>query len=301
MPNRKNQTGKAGAIGKKRERIEQFLDGILSGLAIGMGGFFIIVIVLGILGSWISISWWASVVVLSVIFLVFSYRGLGKRAFKVAKVVVLVGFLILFPLFSANLIISYQGSAQNLTNPKETTYFRNLLGRSYNYTELYLWQNSTLHWNNSSSMTFYSDPIQIYEYGQARCGGYAILYAELCISQGYEARIVVSVFGDHVWNEVKLNGTWTRIDASPTGAPMNENIGFPLFYEQKWNTPPILALSFENSTVADVTSSYRSDGWSLLSWLTVIFAFIFGFFAFCIGLIWKTLFGPFKRFHSQRI
>ncbi|MGA3192892.1 MAG: transglutaminase domain-containing protein [Candidatus Bathyarchaeia archaeon] len=132
-------------------------------------------------------------------------------------------------------------------------YFKNLLGRTYNYTELIQWEDAALHWSNSANMIVYTDPIEIYQYHQARCGGYAILYAELCISQGYRARIVVSIFGNHAWDEVRLNCTWTRVDASPTGAPMSENIGYPLFYEEKWGSPPILALAFENSSVVDVT------------------------------------------------
>jgi len=141
-------------------------------------------------------------------------------------------------------------------------------------------------------MMFYSDPIEIYEYGQARCGGYAILYAELCISQGYEARVVGNIFGDHAWTEIKLNETWTRVDSSPTGASMSDNIGYPLFYEQRWHTPPILAFAFENSSIVDVTSNYRSDGWSLLSWSTVVFTLVGAWFAVCLSIIWKYFFRP---------
>lgn len=182
-------------------------------------------------------------------------------------------------------IANYQSVAQNLTSLKRIEYFRNLLGRSYNYTELIQWENATLHWNSSSSMIFYTDPIEIYEYHQARCGGYAILYAELCFSQGYQCRIVVSIFGDHAWNEVRIDGNWTRVDASPIGS--DEHVGYPLFYEEKWHAPPMLALAFENSSVVDVTSSYRSDHWSLLSLWTFMFVFMNAWFAVCIFVIWR--------------
>lgn len=209
-----------------------------------------------------------------------------------------------FPAFAALSTISDGEIAQSLTNPKEIAYFRNLLGKHYNYTELILWEDATLHWNNSSSMIVYTDPIEIHEYHQARCGGYAILYAELCISQGYRCRIVDSVFTDHEWNEVEIDGNWTRVDASPTGAPMSENIGHPLFYEENWNTPPILALAFENSSVVDVTSHYRSDHWSLLSVSTFLFVFTNAWFAVCIYLVWKKLIfsklQPKSRIHNAR-
>lgn len=156
-----------------------------------------------------------------------------------------------------------------------------------------------LSWNSSPSMLFYTDPIEIYEYHQARCGGYAILYAELCISQGYQCRIVVNIFGDHVWNEVKIDGNWTRVDASPTGAPMSENIGYPLFYEEKWHAPPILALAFESSSIVDVTSNYRSDHWSLLSVSTIVIVLIGAWLAVCILIIWKKLLCP--HFYKPKI
>lgn len=295
-----NVQKKARLNQKQREIVEQIVTSVRSGIVLGFGLLFVAEIVSGILGNWISILWWIFTIVFAFAFVGLSYFRMDKRAFKWSKIVVLVGFLLLFPLFSANLIFTYQSAAQSLTATKETDYFRNVLGRSYNYTELYQWEQSTLNWNNSSSMIFYSNPIQIREYGQARCGGYAILYAELCISQGYEARIVVSVFGDHVWNEVKIEGNWTRVDVSPTGAPMIENIGYPLFYEEKWGTPPILALAFENSSIVDVTSNYRSDKWSLLSSLTAVFVLIGAFFTVCIALIWKLLFRPLREAFSAR-
>ena len=255
---------------------------------LGFGLLFVAEIVLGILGSLISALWWIFALAFAAVFVGVSHLVMSKKVRKWSKVIVLIGFLSVFPLFTANLMVTYQNAAQILSTPTETGYFRNVLGRSYNYTELYQWENSILHWNSSANMIFYSDPIQIYQYGQARCGGYAILYAGLCVSQGYEARIVVNIFGDHVWNEVKLNGSWTRVDASPTGASMSENIGFPLFYERKWNAAPVLALAFENSSIVDVTSNYRSDGWSLLSGITIILLLVGAWLAICIVVIWRN-------------
>jgi nitrate reductase NapE component len=260
---------------------------------------FLSVIFLGIIGSWTNILWWAYAVCFAFVFIWLTFK-MDKRALRWSKIIVLIGFLVLFPLVAANAILTYQTAAQNLVTSQEINYFRNLLGRSYNYTGLYQWENSKLQWNDSASMLFYFDPIQIYEYGQARCGGYAILYAQLCISQGYDARVVVSIFGDHVWTEVKLNGTWTRVDSSPTGASMTDNIGYPLFYEERWHTPPTLALAFENSSIVDVTSNYRSDGWSLLSLSTVIFVSLGAWLAICIGLIWKYLFRPLRESYSAQ-
>jgi len=242
---------------------------------------------LGLSALWM-IAWeWGIGVLLALSLLTVSCSNVSKRGFKILMAYVVVIFLAVMPAIAVNPIITYQSAAQSLTSSRELDYFRNVLGRSYNYTELIEWENAAISWNGSPDMIFYTDPIDIYQYGQARCGGYAILYAELCISQGYQSRIVVSIFGDHVWNEVRIGGEWIRVDASPTGAPMSENIGYRLFYEEKWHTPPLLALAFEGSSIMDVTGNYRSDGFSLLSGLTIMFVLIGAWFAFCIRLIWK--------------
>lgn len=250
---------------------------------------FAALIIQGILGAWISPGW-AFSTVFALTFIVFSSCEWRKKGFKKSTITVLACFLILFPFFSLAQIWHNHNIAQNLATTENINYFKNLLGRNYNYTELIQWEQANIKWNSSSSMQVHTDPIKIYEYGQARCGGYAILYVTLCLSQGYEARMVVNIFGDHAWAEIKLNNTWTRVDPSPTGAPISDNIGYPLFYEERWRTPPILVLAFDGSSIVDVTSNYRSDGWSLLSLATVIFVFMSIWFAICISIIWKFLF-----------
>lgn len=258
----------------------------------------VVTLMVSALGLWASVWGWALIALFAFPLLRWSYSEMDRKVFKKTCVFVLICLLLVAPAYGVLSTVEDQSIAQNLATPKEIDYFRNLLGRHYNYTVLIQWKNATVHWNNSSSMIVYTDPIEIYEYHQARCGGYAILYAELCISQGYQCRIVDSIFTDHEWNEVKIDGNWTRVDASPTGAPMNENIGYPLFYEEKWHTPPILALAFENSSVVDVTSNYRSDHWSLMSFSTIVFVFISAWFAVCIFLIWKKLIFPARFLES---
>jgi hypothetical protein len=194
------------------------------------------------------------------------------------------------PFYTVSVIKINQNVAMNLATQKEIEYFRQVLGRSYNYTELIVWENEHLNFSNGNIQRN-TDPIEIYQYGKGRCGEFAILYAELCLSQGYQARIVVNVFGDHEWDEIKLDGNWTRVDASPTGMTLNENVsyhvGYPLFYEQVWHSTPILALAFQNSSVVDVTSTYRSDHFSLLSPLPITMLIVL--FVLCIVAITKFL------------
>ncbi len=241
-------------------------------------------------GLWMSSWWWLFSGLFALVLLKFIYSVTTRKILrKLSVVYVLIVFSAAMPVFAVHQAAAYQSIAQGLTSSREINHFRNILGRSYNYTELIQWENRSLSWNSSSSMAVYNDPIEIYEHHQARCHGYAVLYAELCISQGYQCRIVVNIFGDHVWNEVRIEDKWTRIDASPTGAPLSQNIGYPLFYEEKWHAPPILALAFEGLSIVDVTSSYRSDHWSLLSMLTIVFVSIGVGFVVCIYVIWKKL------------
>jgi hypothetical protein len=274
---------------RQRKVIERIASSVARGSVFVTGLLFLFGIAMCTLGGWRSVRWLGFSTGLAAAFLVLSFVSMDKGALKASGIIVIVGFVIVLPLFSINQILTFQAAAQNLTTPRENEYFRNLLGRSYNHTELYHWERLVLQWDNSSSVIFYSDPIEIYQHHRARCGGYAILYAELCISQGYQARVVVNIFGDHAWNEIKLNGTWTRVDVSPTGASMIENIGYPLFYEEKWGRPPVFALAFEGSSIVDVTSSYRSDRWSLLSGLTLLFVLTGAWFAVCLFLIWKRV------------
>jgi hypothetical protein len=245
---------------------------------------------LGVSGLCKSPLYWVLGVLSAFLLLGWGYSQMSRGVFKILGVCVLVVFLLVVPIYIGSSIITEQAMAESLTSSKEIDYFRNVLGRSYNYTDLIVWESEHLNFSEGNIQRN-TDPIEIYEYGKGRCEEFAILYAELCISQGYQCRIVDSIFNDHEWNEVKIDSNWIRVDASPTGESLSENIsyhiGFPLFYEEVWHSPPMLALAFEGSSVVDVTSNYRSDHWSLLSVSTFLFAFIIAWFAACILIIWK--------------
>jgi len=171
-----------------------------------------------------------------------------------------------------------------------------VLGRSYNYTELIVLENQHLKFTNGDIQRN-SDPIKICEYGKGMCREFAILYAELCISQGYNCRIVQDF--SHAWNEVYLNGTWTRVDAS-LNSTSSRAIGYPLFFEkEKGWTVPILALAFENSSITDVTATYNSNHWNMLSPLPVTALIVL--FTLCISLIVKCLIVPIKKTKDQTV
>lgn len=88
----------------------------------------------------------------------------------------------------------------------------------------------------------------------------------------------------------ETNGTWIRVDAS-LGENDTRAVGYPMFFEkEKGWTPPILALAFEDSSIIDVTSTYNSDGFRLLSPLSI--AVLIALFILCLVVITKFLIFP---------
>jgi len=61
---------------------------------------------------------------------------MSRRVFKILSAYVLIVFLAVMPVFAVYQTTTYQSVARSLRSSKEIDYFRNVLGRSYNYTEL---------------------------------------------------------------------------------------------------------------------------------------------------------------------
>ena len=263
---------------------EKLIFYLITSLAFFIGLYFLF---LGVSGLWLSQWFWIAGIALSLLFVCISYNSISRLALKRSLAFIMLCALITMPIYGVFAVIADQNQAQRLSKSEEVSYFRNLLGRSYNYTELIVWENKHLNFSYGNIQRN-DDPIKIFEYGKGLCGEFAILYAELCISQGYRCRIVHNIFGDHVFNEVlETNGTWIRVDASLNDTS-SRAIGYPMFFEKEpgWS-PPILALAFENSSIVDVTSTYRSDHLSLIS--PVSLATLTIIFAVCIAAIMKFL------------
>jgi hypothetical protein len=241
------------------------------------------VLFLGIGGYWISPWLWIGGVIVTGIILVESYL-LNKLVSKRLFAFILLCIIITIPSFVVTAAVSNQSTAQSLSTTTEENYFKTLLGKSYNYTELIEWENQHLVFYDKSDLQRNTDPIKIVEYGKGKCGEFATLYAELCISQGYRCRIIQLVFNDHAFNEVLLsNGTWIRVDASLNSTGPRA-VGYPMFFEKEpgW-TAPIFALAFENSTITEVTNTYRSDGFKMFSLTTItVFVSLLGFLVYAI-------------------
>jgi len=253
------------------------------------GVFFVLLIILMIMGSWKSPLLWLVSLCFTAYMLFHFYHTFSRKVFKLILGCILIGFLLVIPVYIANSVLEYHSTAQLVATEKETAYFQNVLGRNYDYKELIVWEWQHIEWLNDSEPNPQrnTDPIKIFEYGKGKCLEFAVLYAELCVSQGYQCRIISAPLNDHAWTEVKIDGEWTRVDSS-LGPNDTRAINYPMFFEKEkgWN-PPIIALAFERGLIVDVTPTYRSDGWSLFSLINIFFIGLASWFSFCLYLIFR--------------
>jgi transglutaminase-like putative cysteine protease len=104
-------------------------------------------------------------------------------------------------------------------------------------------------------------PIDIIAQAKGRCGEFALLYNGLLLANGYQCRIVIdcstlqdkskAAVGDHVWNEVLLDGGWVHID------PTERRINQPLMYALEWNKDVNLIYALDGKRILEVTQNYR--------------------------------------------
>jgi len=104
-------------------------------------------------------------------------------------------------------------------------------------------------------------PMDIVKQAKGRCGEFALLYNGLLLADTYRCRIVIdcstlhdkskAAAGDHVWNEVRVDGRWMHVD------PTERRINQPLMYAQEWNKDVNLVYAIAKKGVLEVTETYR--------------------------------------------
>ena len=104
-------------------------------------------------------------------------------------------------------------------------------------------------------------PIDIIKQAKGRCGEFALLYNGLLLAKAYGCRLVVdcstlynkskAAAGDHVWNEVLLDGRWVHVD------PTERRINQPSMYSQEWNKHVNLVYAVAKREILEVTEAYR--------------------------------------------
>ena len=173
-----------------------------------------------------------------------TYRRIAKTLISISIGMTIV--LLIFVIFISTWTVANQISQPETINAVKAR------------LELFIWEHNHLNFS-TTDLERNTDPLKILDSGKGKCGEFAILYAALCKSQGYDCRIVVNIFGDHEWTQVKVGNQWIHFD--PSLSVDDSRITDPYTYERDWKSPPILALAFNNDSVTDVTSTYHQGVW----------------------------------------
>jgi hypothetical protein len=138
-------------------------------------------------------------------------------------------------------------------DPETIRNMNELFERDYDYIELVTWVHNHLSLVDKKPNPVPKNPFDILELGEGRCGEFSILYVAACVSQGYDARLVIILRGsNHEWTEVKVNGSWVHVDpTSPPGIYVND----PELY-QRWNKTMSLVVAFEKDSYEIITEKY---------------------------------------------
>jgi hypothetical protein len=104
-------------------------------------------------------------------------------------------------------------------------------------------------------------PMDILKQARGRCGEFALLYNGLLLTNAYTCRIVIdcstlhdrskTAAGDHVWNEVRVEGLWMHVD------PTERRVNQPLMYTREWNKDINLVYAIAKKGILEVTATYR--------------------------------------------
>ncbi len=104
-------------------------------------------------------------------------------------------------------------------------------------------------------------PIDIILQAKGRCGEFALLYNGLLLVNNYESRIVIDcselkdkskkAAGDHVWNEILIDGAWMHVD------PTERRVNQPLMYVIEWEKEVNLVYAIAEKEILDVTNNYN--------------------------------------------
>ncbi len=104
-------------------------------------------------------------------------------------------------------------------------------------------------------------PIDIILQAKGRCGEFALLYNGLLLANNYESRIVIDcselkekskkAAGDHVWNEILIDGAWMHVD------PTERRVNQPLMYVLEWEKEVNLVYAIAEKEILDVTNNYN--------------------------------------------
>ena len=180
-----------------------------------------------------------------------------SKKYLVVSVIGLIGVVFLFIWILPTIELEldkkqYLEIMNNINQTKTKNNLRSLFDRDYNYTELLDWQHEKLVYTEEK-IERYKDPFKILDYGKGKCQEFSILYAALCLAHGYQSRLVVDIYGDHIWTEIKLQNQYIHID------PTERKINDPYMYQRDWNKELKLVYAFKEDNYDDVTLNYKEN------------------------------------------
>jgi hypothetical protein len=158
----------------------------------------------------------------------------------------------------------YMTIMHSLNSSQTKTQMQSRINQNYNQTQLYVWEQSKLTFQQDPSGWF-EDPIQILDSGKGICVQYSVVYVSACLARGYQSRLVVAVDTSswsfiHTWAEDYYNGSWVHVD--PSDGVWNN----PMYYHNpSWETvwgkdvgSSVRIYAFMDGSFEDVTSVYSS-------------------------------------------
>ncbi len=145
----------------------------------------------------------------------------------------------------------YREVSIKLTDPLLLRRLRKFFERRYTLPELLEWVHTKVKFNKNDILR-HSNPFGIIKYGQGKCREFSILFAAVCLANGYRARLILDM-SDHAWTEVWNTNLdkWIHVD------PSEKKIDDPQMYERDWKKKLTEVYAFENGIIESVTESYK--------------------------------------------
>jgi hypothetical protein len=144
----------------------------------------------------------------------------------------------------------YRRISENLADPRLLERLRKFFTDKRTLPELLEWVHARVKFNKGN-IARHQDPFEIIEYGQGKCREFSVLFAAVCLANGYRARLILDL-SDHAWTEVwdTKQRRWVHTD------PSERRIDDPHMYERDWKKHLTAVYAFENGQLENVTGAY---------------------------------------------
>ena len=182
----------------------------------------------------------------------------------------------------------YQDVVKKMSDPTYLQQFRDYAKNNLSdplddldYLGLLRWESRHLWYPGTDTDNSYLDanrremPIDIVSrVGLGRCGEFSLLYFGLCKANNIPIRLIVDnsmslgekLAGDHMWNEVYINGRWIHVDPTQVSTLMQAKLPYslwidnPLVYQKVWNKDvnEVWTITETETEVRDTTKRYQS-------------------------------------------